>query len=123
MHGLTHYTVESVLGYTQGFFGLVAESWDLTDFDKPWPRGRLPEQAIAAECIVGFLDTDRAAGTESSGSDLRDAAAIYSKQHRVHFSCSLTDGHLRRIRQAQRDLFAQWAALPDGESLALPFPR
>src|SRR5438309_3304320 len=38
LHDLTHYAVETVLGYARGFYGLVAEGWDLTDFGNPWPR-------------------------------------------------------------------------------------
>src|SRR5688572_25655537 len=60
LHDLTHYAVETVLGYTRGFFGLVADGWDLADFDKPWPRGRLPTEALLAEFVVGFLDIERA---------------------------------------------------------------
>ena len=31
LHDLTHYAVESTLGCRQGFFGLVAEGWDIED--------------------------------------------------------------------------------------------
>ena len=40
LHDLTHYAVESELGHSRGFYGLVAGGWNLTDFGKPWPRGR-----------------------------------------------------------------------------------
>ena len=39
-HDLTHYALETVLGHRRGFYGLVAEGWDFTDFGSPWPRGR-----------------------------------------------------------------------------------
>jgi hypothetical protein len=54
-HDLTHYAVETVLGHRRGFYGLVAEGWDLGDFGAPWPRGRL-DDADPSELIVGFLD-------------------------------------------------------------------
>ena len=62
LHDLTHYAVETVLGHTRGFYGLVAEGWDLTDFGSPWPRGPLPPEALVSEFIVGFLDRERGAG-------------------------------------------------------------
>lgn len=121
LHDLTHYAVETVLGFSQGFFGLVADGWDLTDFDKPWPRGQLPDQAILTEFIVGFLDIERASGAVSSATDLCEAAVSFSRQRGVAITCDITDRDLVRIRQARGNLFAQWAALPEGESLDLPF--
>jgi hypothetical protein len=38
-HDLTHFAVETILGYRRGFYGLVAEGWALSDFGTPWPRG------------------------------------------------------------------------------------
>ncbi|HEY5060709.1 MAG TPA: hypothetical protein VII52_04185, partial [Gemmatimonadaceae bacterium] len=32
LHDLTHYAVESVLGFRNAFYGLVASGWDLADF-------------------------------------------------------------------------------------------
>lgn len=31
LHDLTHYAVEIALGYRRGFFGLIAEGWDVED--------------------------------------------------------------------------------------------
>ena len=71
LHDLTHYAVETVLGHTRGFYGLVAEGWDLTDFGNPWRRGPLPPEALVSEFIVGFLDRERGAGVEWSAAELR----------------------------------------------------
>ena len=35
VHDLEHYAVETTLGYQRGFYGLVAEGWDLADFGSP----------------------------------------------------------------------------------------
>ena len=59
-HDLTHYAVEIVLGHNEGFYGLVASGWDLSDFGNPWPRGPMPLAANLSEMIVGFLDLERA---------------------------------------------------------------
>jgi len=49
LHDLTHYAVETVLHHPRGFYGLVAEGWDLGDFGKPWPRGPMTVEALASE--------------------------------------------------------------------------
>lgn len=121
LHDLTHYAVETVLGCRRGFFGLVMDGWDLTDFGAPWPRGPIPADAQPAELIVGFFDLERAAGTEWTAEQFNAAAAAYHAQHGVPGACVLSDDDLRRIRDARRGLFARWNALPRGESLELRF--
>ena len=123
LHDLTHYAVETVLGHLRGFYGLVAEAWDLTDFGHPWPRGPLPAGALEAELIVGFLDRERAAGEEWSASQLNAAAATYYAHHRLPGACVVTDEDLRHVRDKRRELFARWAALPAGETLELRLER
>src|SRR5262245_5618971 len=63
-HDLTHYAVETVLGHRRGFYGLLAEGWDFSDFGTPWPRGPLPVDADPSELITGLLDAERANGIE-----------------------------------------------------------
>ena len=109
LHDLTHYAVETVLDF-RGFYSLVAAGWDLTDFGQPWPRGEIPPEAHIVEQVVGFLDTERASGSEWPAADLRLAPP-----HAV------TDRDLRRVRDARRGLFARWAALPAGDTLELEF--
>jgi len=109
LHDLTHYAVETVLDL-RGFFSLVAEGWDFADFGKPWPRGPLPAAAHAVEQLVGFLDTERASGREWAAADLRLAPPY-----------TFGEEQLRQVRDARRDLFARWAALPAGDTLELRF--
>src|SRR5712691_9180335 len=94
LHDLTHYAVETVLGHPRGFYGLVAEGWDLSDFGKPWPRGPLPVESIASELVVGFLDRERAAGVEWSATDFNETAATYYAVHGLSGTCVVTDGDL-----------------------------
>ena len=109
LHDLTHYAVETVLDL-RGFFSLVAEGWDVADFGKPWSRGPLPAEAHAVEQLVGFLDTERASGREWAAADLRLAPPY-----------TFGEEQLRQVRDARRDLFARWAALPAGDTLELRF--
>jgi hypothetical protein len=123
IHDLTHYAVETVLGHRRGFYGLVADGWDLTDFGAPWPKGRLPQDLDPSELIVGFLDTERAGGVEWAAADFNEKAALYFAQHRMPGACQITPEQLARIRTRLGELIDRWRALPAGETLELPFER
>lgn len=114
LHDLTHYTVETVLGLDHGFFGLIAQGWDMEDTGGKGPRGPLPPEAITVEHIVGGLDAERASGTELSAAEFNVLTGI---------DRPLSDIELADVRARRRELFAQWAALPPGETLVLAFPR
>lgn len=117
--------------HRRGFYGLLAEGWDFTDFGAPWPRGRIPADADPSELIVGLLDSERlggggAGGNPMSAAELNTAAARFYEQR----SCTpvpfaqvvrLSDASLARIRQRLRELVAQWNLLPLGESMELTF--
>jgi hypothetical protein len=117
LHDLTHFAVETVLGHRQGFFGLVAEGWDVTDFGAPWPRGPIPAEAEPSELIVGFLDAERAGGVRWSAEDLNESL----RMHAVPSRWQLTDRQLERIRALRSELFSRWESLPPGEILELQF--
>lgn len=42
LHDLTHYAVETALGYRNGFYGLIASGWEIEDTAGKGPRGKLP---------------------------------------------------------------------------------
>ncbi len=114
LHDLTHYAVESVLGVDQAFFGLIAQGWDMEDTGGKGRRGTLPPEAITVEHIVGGLDAERASGAELSAAEFNALTAI---------DRPLSDTELARVRERRRELFAQWTALPAGETLVLAFPH
>ncbi|MFL5583309.1 MAG: hypothetical protein ACJ78K_00465 [Gemmatimonadaceae bacterium] len=120
-HDLTHYAVESVLGIRNGFYGLVASGWDLSDFGTPWPRGRIPPEANIAEIIVGFLDRERAGSDRATADDLNAALASYSAENSLATDVVVTEDDLSRIRAKRADLFAQWAAIEPGDALEVTF--
>jgi hypothetical protein len=123
IHDLTHYAVETVLAHRRGFYGLVAEGWDLTDFGAPWPKGRLPADLDPSELLVGFLDTERAGGVEWTAADFNDKAALYFAQHGTTGSCRITPEQLGRVRTVLGELVEWWRRLPAGEAIELAFDR
>jgi hypothetical protein len=121
-HDLTHYALETTLGYRRGFYGLVAEGWDLSDFGTPWPRGPLPLDAEPAELIAGLLDGERAAGERSTAEQFNEKIALYYSAHEeLTNPLALTQEKLDEIRKSAQELRGRWAALPLGDTLELTF--
>jgi hypothetical protein len=124
-HDLTHYAVESTLGYSQGFYGLIADGWELGDFSAPWPRGELPGEAREVEVLVGVLDLERMTlrpgSTVEFNEQVRSAA---SQERRIALSPrALSDEELACVRAVRAEVFARWAAVEPGAALELSFDR
>lgn len=120
LHDLTHFAVESELGLREGFYGLLAAGWDITDTEGKGPRGPLPPEADVAERLVGALDTERSSGTEWTARDVVQHALAGDETHLLE---PLTDEQLERVRTCVRDLFQRWLALEPGGTLELTFDR
>src|SRR5256714_10528276 len=58
LHDLTHYAVETELGFRRGFFGLINEGWDISETTGKSPRGRLPDETIEVEHIVSLFSAE-----------------------------------------------------------------
>ena len=110
LHDLTHFAVESTLGYRRGFFGLIAEGWEIDDTTGKGARGRLPEQAIEVEHIVGMFDTERGSGVLITAEDFDS-----------HAPRRLTDAEVARVRTCRGELFSRWFALEPGGTMELRF--
>src|SRR5205814_4135051 len=87
----TLFRSETVLGHHRGFYGLVADGWDLSDFGAPWPKGRLPADLDPSELIVGFLDVERAGGVEWNAGEFNAGVAKYYADRK---STRLNSSHL-----------------------------
>ena len=110
LHDLTHFAVESTLGFQHGFFGLIAEGWDVEDTTGQGARGALPKEAVEVEQIVGLLDAERASATPMTAEEFNGYAT-----HQI------TQQDLLRVRARRGELFEQWSSLPPGATLELKF--
>ena len=108
IHDLTHFAVEATLGYRRGFFGLIAEGWDIEDTTGKGRRGRLPEEAIEVERIVGLLDRERASGEAIDAAEFAEFAGR-----------RLAEAQLQAVRSRCAELLWQWRALPPGSAIEL----
>jgi hypothetical protein len=110
LHDLTHYAVETALGYRRGFFGLIAEGWDAEDTTGKGARGPLPAEAVEVERVVGLFDTERGSGV------------LWTLEEFNQFSPrALTLENIQSVRALRSALFQQWSALAPGQKMELSF--
>ncbi len=128
-HDLAHFAVESTLGFRSGFYGLLTDGWEITDFATPWPRGPIPDEALVVELIVGLFDAERRQGEAMTAEAFQRQAEQYVASRLAVGKKMpeglrwLTDAELERVRARRDDLLAQWTAMPSGSALELAFVR
>lgn len=125
IHDLTHYAVETVLGYERGFYGLLAAGWEFGDFSAPWPHGPIPCEAREAELVVGLFETERRMGGGWSAIELREQGKTYAAaqkpgRQRIEMP-ALADEQVEKIHALQKDVLGRWSATKVGETLELVF--
>jgi hypothetical protein len=123
LHDLGHYVVETELGLRQGFYGLIADGWDIEDTTGKGARGPLPAEALVVEYIVGALDVERAGGSEWSAEDFNAQTANYFAGTGSPAPRPLSDAELSRVRSRIAELHTLWWQLPPGETLELRYER
>jgi hypothetical protein len=122
VHDLTHRAVESVLGFREAFFGLVASGWAIDDFAAPGVAKRLPDEARWAESIVGLLDLERGTGRIWTAPEFNEALAESLRGQGARGFRPIAEAELARIRALRSETQTLWDSLAPGDKLALPFP-
>ena len=122
VHDLTHCAVESVFGFDQAFFGLVAAGRGIDDFAEPGAATRLPTEALWAENMVGLFDLERANGEPFKAAEFNEALTLSMRQQGTEPFRPVGDDELVRVRELSDTLVGRWHALPAGDTLAVPFP-
>jgi hypothetical protein len=110
LHDLTHYAVEAALGYRRGFFGLIAEGWDVDDTTGKGARGPLPAEAGEVEQIVGLFDAERGSGMLWTVEEFNEFAPR-----------ALTVAEIGSVRALRGKLFQRWSEIAPGQKLELKF--
>ncbi len=142
IHDMTHYSVEMEMRSKNGFFGLLAQGWNLTDFDSPENRARMPLEALWVEHVVGIVWREYvtrnvtpypefseavAATVEALRESLQRNArrqgprADYSEFDVAALVRPITEVERTNIMSRIGELAAQWAQTPRGEIMELPF--
>jgi len=121
LHDLTHFAVETVLGYRRGFFGLISEGWDVADTEGKSAKGSLPDDAAEVEYLAGCFDRERASGALWTAEEFNEFAAIHAATSERRVPRLLTEEDLTQVRELRGKLFAQWSAVSPGASIELEF--
>jgi hypothetical protein len=114
LHDLTHFAVETTLGYRRGFFGLISEGWDIEDTTGKGTRGPLTPEAVEVEGVVGLFDAERAGGVIWTVDEFNEFAAM--KGTRL-----LTADETARVQKKRGERFQQWSAIEPGATLDLQY--
>lgn len=122
-HDLIHCAVETTLGYTEAFFGLVNAGKGLDDFGtRNGKRDAYTCQEAWAEQIVGLLQWPGAGG----GADLTDEQFLQQLGAVLADSAcpapDLSVEQLHAIKARMYALHGAWAKVPEGETMELRFP-
>ncbi|GAC1648644.1 MAG: hypothetical protein NVS4B3_04520 [Gemmatimonadaceae bacterium] len=123
LHDLTHFVVEREIGFGDGFYGLVARGWDISDTDGKGARGSLPDEALMVEYIVGCFDAQRAARLRWTAAEFNEQATMYARTRGTPRPRTLTEADLARVWARLGALLAEWSALARGATLELLFDR
>jgi hypothetical protein len=125
-HDLTHFAVESTLGYRGAFYGLVADGWEISDFAKPWPRGPIPVEAREVEILVGLFDGMRSARGQLDAAEINQQLLVLVNDSKFADQITprvLTDADVAAVRQLRDALLDRWSAIQAGDALELEFNR
>ncbi|MEW7289126.1 hypothetical protein [Aquimarina sp. 2304DJ70-9] len=123
-HDLAHYAVEKIMGYTNAFYGILNEGYDIADFELPKNKRPEPLQpknlhpsALQTEHIVNLLQVEFL----NSGEDSNFIASLRSilEDDSIPFPEDLDNNKLNQIRQLYSELLFKWGALGDDEQLEL----
>jgi hypothetical protein len=121
LHDLTHYAVETELGFQRGFYGLIADGWEIAETTGKTARGPLPDEAIEVEYLVAALSAERAGGAAATSDEFNELAATFASAKGMPSPRLLTDDDLAKVRARFDELASQWRALPAGATFELPF--
>lgn len=123
-HDLTHFAVETTLELPRGFYGLIAEGWDVEETTGKGERGRLPEESIVVEHIVGLFDRERGGGDRFTAEEFNMHLRDMIKAANLGPAPTFMDTQLDSTRVRIDELHRMWAELPSGMTLELVYnPR
>ena len=121
LHDLTHYAVETELGFRRGFYGLIAEGWDIAETTGKTRRGALPNETLEVEYLVSAFSAERASGDVTTAAEFNQLAATFAQAKGMPQPRQLSDQELLRVRSRFDELATKWRALPADGAIRLAF--
>ena len=122
-HDITHFAVETTMGFREAFWGLIGNGWSFSNFEDRQPGSRkavqLPHEAYIAEGLVGAVQVDHMYGPFSFEEFLR----VLRESHETLGAPppSIASDQLDAIRELKNTLIGQWKELAPGDHLEVSF--
>src|SRR5262249_10948350 len=112
----------TTLGFQWGFYGLIADGWDIADTEGKGPRGKPPLESIVVEFIVGLFSGERIGGNPALNSDeFNKQLEQMTAANNVPIGRKFFDQELNATRGRIRELHDRWTAVPSGATFELTF--
>ena len=120
-HDISHFILESVLGYHTAFNGMINQGMDIRDFENKEKRAALAvtDEAYYAENLANLFLIEIVQGEFSDFNTVQQDAFV-SWNNQFPEIC-LADDKITQIRFQLRELLHQWEKLPEGEKMELIF--
>lgn len=122
IHDLLHYAIESELGFSRGFFGLLAAGWNIDETTGKSARGALPHEALEVEHFVSSFTAEWNSNTNWTAADFNAQTAQFAESRGFRVPRTLSDEELSRVRGRFKEIATRWGDLPMGETLRMNFP-
>ena len=123
LHDIAHYVVESTLGYSDAFFGMVSSGWDIDAFTARDAQSggfpNLPIHAMQVEVIVIQVQSAWLSGARAEDvAELMRLSADGSGIVPPELDYSTIETILDRLT----DCYKIWESVPSGGELSAEFP-
>jgi len=122
VHDLTHYAVETTLGFRQAFLGMLEAGRDIEDFGtKEGRKDTYPREALIAESLVGLVQISVTESNPLTIAEIQEQLTAVCTNAGLD-APDIAGVDIERARQTLLDLLVRWRDLPPGASMDLPFP-
>ncbi|MGW9684355.1 hypothetical protein [Flagellimonas sp. 2504JD1-5] len=126
LHDLAHFAIETELGFTNAFYGLLSKGYDIQDFALPIEQR--PKELISKNLPPESLQTEHIANLllighyqKNISSDFINQLKGILRENDLAFPEVLTPERLKKINSHFQELILKWNALEEGEILELLF--
>lgn len=126
IHDFAHFVVETELGFTDAFYGIIAKGFDIEAFELPREQrpealipANLPVRAHQTEHIVNLLQINFS-NTDEPLDVISTLRNILTAQN-IDFPEALNQERLDQINKRLKALLLEWKALKRGETLEIVF--
>ncbi len=121
LHDLTHYAVESTLGLSEAFYGLVLAGWNITDFGTPGAASRTPPEAVHAEHYVSIIQREFFSRDLKTVEEFNEEMSSFAARMGPFPVRPVSEDELTEMRAKIHELANRWRSLTPGESMEVEF--